>query len=230
MARRPSCDFSRIEQAGVYPSLLLHICFSLDLVLQLLLKVLILSLSAHSHAVRLEIPHPLPTARVPTIVLLSRGLSCCCTSQPPQGYYPTCVQPRLDHRRVPTMVWYSSPPCCTGRGRRLMPTGLFLCLAFDDAGLHLNQLPHREQGPALKSAPMKLLRSLLFASSRVLVSPVQPALLPASPRIDGFHSLDYRSHRVGHKAECPKEQTHQLGGRLSIPHITPIARNDTKLS
>ena len=108
MARRPSCDFSRIEQAGVYPSLLLHICFSLDLVLQLLLKVLILSLSAHSHAVRLEIPHPLPTARVPTIVLLSRGLSCCCTSQPPQGYYPTCggweVQQQLKPRDSNTIV------------------------------------------------------------------------------------------------------------------------------
>ena len=104
MARRPSCDFSRIEQAGVYPSLLLHICFSLDLVLQLLLKVLILSLSAHSHAVRLEIPHPLPTARVPTIELPSRGFSCCCTSQRPQGYHPPCVQLRFHHRKVPTMV------------------------------------------------------------------------------------------------------------------------------
>ena len=52
MARRPSCDFSRIEQAGVYPSLLLlRICFLLDLVLQLLLKLLLLSRSAHSHAV-----------------------------------------------------------------------------------------------------------------------------------------------------------------------------------
>ena len=37
MARRPSCDYSRIEQAGVYPSpLLLRLCFLLDLVLQLL--------------------------------------------------------------------------------------------------------------------------------------------------------------------------------------------------
>ena len=43
MARRPSCDFSRIEQAGVYPSLLLLcICF-LDLVMQLRLKLLLLS-------------------------------------------------------------------------------------------------------------------------------------------------------------------------------------------
>ena len=41
MARRRSCDFSQIEQAAVYPSLLLlRICFLLDLVLQLLLKLL----------------------------------------------------------------------------------------------------------------------------------------------------------------------------------------------
>ena len=33
--------------------------------------------------------------------------------------------------------------------------------------------------------------------------------------IDGFHSLDYRSHSVGNKAECPKEQTHQLDSQLS---------------
>ena len=104
MARRRSCQFWRIEQAGVYPSLLpLPLCFLLDLVLQLLLKLLLLSRSAHGHAVRLKIPHPLRTARVPTIVLLSRG----------------------------------TPPCCTGGGRRLMPTGLSWCLAFD-AGLHLN--------------------------------------------------------------------------------------------
>ena len=36
---------------------------------------------------------------------------------------------------------------------------------------------------------MKLHQSLLFASSRVFVSPVQPALLPGSPRTDGFHGL-----------------------------------------
>ena len=98
--------------------------------------------------------------------------------------------------------------------RRWMPTGLSLCLALDYAGLHLSQLAHREQGPAPISSPMKLHRSLLFASCRVFVNPVQPALLPGSPRIDGFHSLDYRSHRVGNKAECPKEQTHQLANQL----------------
>ena len=38
----------------------------------------------------------------------------------------------------------------------------------------------------------------------VFVSPVQPALLPGSPRTDGFHVFDYRSHsRVGNKAESP---------------------------
>ena len=36
---------------------------------------------------------------------------------------------------------------------------------------------------------MTLHRGLLFASSRVFASPVQPALLPGSPRIDGFHVL-----------------------------------------
>ena len=138
MARRRSCDFSRIEQAGVYPSLLLlRVCFLLDLVLQLLLKLLLLSRSAHGHAVRLKILHPLHTARVPTIVILSRGVSCCSTSQPPQGYYPPCVQPHLHHRGVSMMVWYSTPLCLTGVGRRLVPTGLSLCLAFD-ACLHLN--------------------------------------------------------------------------------------------
>ena len=140
MARRRSCDFSQIEQAAVYPSLLLlRICFLLDLVLQLLLKLLLLSRRAHDHAARLKILHPLRTARVPTIVLLSRGFSCCCTSQPPQGSYLPCVQPHLHHRRVLTVAWYSTPPCCTGGGWRLMPTGVSLCLAFH-AGIHLDQL------------------------------------------------------------------------------------------
>ena len=46
-----------------------HICFLLDFLLQLLLNLLLLSRSAHSHAVRLKISHPLRTARVPTIKL-----------------------------------------------------------------------------------------------------------------------------------------------------------------
>ena len=29
-----------------------------------------------------------------------------------------------------------------------------------------------------------------------------------------FHSLDYRFHRVGNKAKCPKGQTQQLGSEL----------------
>ena len=80
------------------------ICFLLDLLLQLLLKLLLLPQSAHGHAGRLKIPHSLRTARVPKIVPPSRGFSCCCTSQPPQGYHPPCVQLRLHHRTVPTMV------------------------------------------------------------------------------------------------------------------------------
>ena len=56
-----------------------HICFLLHILLQLLLKLLLLSRSAHGHAAQLMIPHPLRTVRVPTIELSSRGFSCCCT-------------------------------------------------------------------------------------------------------------------------------------------------------
>ena len=47
-----------------------------------------------------------------------------------------------------------------------------------------------------------------------------------------FSCLDYRSHRARSKAECPKEQTHYSSSAVNsqIPHITPIARNNTKLS
>ena len=127
----------------------------------------------------------------------------------------------------------ASAPCCTGGGRRLMPTGLSLCLALDDAGLHLNQLTHREQGPAPISSPMKLHQGLIFAFSRVFANPVQPALLPGSPRTDGFHVFDYRSHsRVGDKAESPqgrdKEECQKSKHTSSavnsrIPHITPVS-------
>ena len=51
-----------------------------------------------------------------------------------------------------------------------------------------------------------VLTTLLGADehSRVFVSPVQPALLPSSPRTDGFHVFDYQSHsRVRNKAESP---------------------------
>ena len=72
-----------------------HICFLLDLLPHLLLMLLVLSRNAHGHAVRLKIPVPLRTARVPTILLPTRGFSCCCTSQLPQGHYPPCVQLRL---------------------------------------------------------------------------------------------------------------------------------------
>ena len=102
-AWRP-CDFSR-NVLTCFPSFpdFPPICFLLDL-LQLLLLPLLLLWSAHGHAVRLKIPLPLRTARVPTIILPSRGFSCCCTSQLPQGYHPHCVQLRLHHRRVSTMV------------------------------------------------------------------------------------------------------------------------------
>ena len=54
-----------------------HICLLPDLLQQLLLTLLLLSWSAHSHAVRLKDPLPLHTARVPTITLPSRGFGCC---------------------------------------------------------------------------------------------------------------------------------------------------------
>ena len=82
--------------------------------------------------------------------------------------------------------WYSSPPCNTLDGWRLFPTGLPLCPALECWSS--SQPAPREQDPAPISSPMKLHRSLLFASSRVFLSPVQPALLPGSPRIDGFVS------------------------------------------
>ena len=147
-----AADRSAYREMSRHVSLLsdyTRMCFLLDLLLQLLLKLLLLLLkllllllsrSAHSHGVRYKIPHLLSTAKLPTIQLSLRGfLSCCCTSQPSQGYYRPCVPPRLHRWRVPTIVWYNSPPCCTGGGWRLMPTGLSLCLAFD-AGLHLSQL------------------------------------------------------------------------------------------
>ena len=89
------CDLSRNVQT-CFPSFpITPICFLLDLLQLLLLKLLLLSRSAHSNAVRLKIPHPLRTARVPAIELSSRGFSCCCTCQPPQGYHPPCMQLRL---------------------------------------------------------------------------------------------------------------------------------------
>ena len=51
-----------------------HICLLPDLLQQLLLTLLLLSWSAHSHAVRLKDPLPLHTARVPTIKTLVAGL------------------------------------------------------------------------------------------------------------------------------------------------------------
>ena len=70
------------ECADIFPlvSDCTHICFLLDFLLQLLLKLLLLSRSAHGHAARLKIAHPLRTARVPTIEPPSRGFSRCCTS------------------------------------------------------------------------------------------------------------------------------------------------------
>ena len=83
--------------------------------------------------------------------------------------------------------WYSSPPSSTSGGWRLSPNALPLCPALECWSS--SQPAPREQGPSTISSPMKLHRSLLFASSKVFVSPVQPALLPGSPRTYGFRIL-----------------------------------------
>ena len=60
-------------------------------------------------------------------------------------------------------------------------------------------------------------------SATLFVSPAQSTPIQGSPRLHGFHSLDYQSQRVGNKAECPKEQTHQLGSQLSsTPYYADI--------
>ena len=182
MSSRRPCDFSRNGRT-CFPSFpdFPHICFLLDL-LQLLLVPLLLSRSAHGHAVRLEIPLPLRTARLPTSILTSRGFSCWYTSQLPQGYRRPCVQLLLHHRTVPTMVvqqsslqhqrWVAIDPHRTP----LVPRAR--CWSS-------SQPAHREQDPVPISSPMKLHRSLI-ASSSVFVSPMQSALTPGSPRIDVF--------------------------------------------
>ena len=68
-----------------------HICFLFDLLQLLLLLPLLLSRSAHGHAVRLNIPLPLRTVGVAAVTLPPRGFSCCCTSQLPQGYHSPSV-------------------------------------------------------------------------------------------------------------------------------------------
>ena len=164
-----------------------HICFLLDLQQLLLLLPLLLPRSAHGHSVRLKVPLPQRTARVLTIILPSRDFSCCCTSQLPQGYHAPCVQLRLHQRKAPTMV-VQQPSLQHLRWvaidlRRTPLVPHARCWSSS------SQPARREQGPAPISSPMKPHRSLLFASCRVFVSPVQPALLPGSSRLDGFHVL-----------------------------------------
>ena len=61
----------------------------------------------------------------------------------------------------------------------------------------------------------------------MFVSPVQPALLPGSPRTNGFHVLIIGLPQGRDKEERRDEQIHQLGNRLSdTPYYAP-ARNDT---
>ena len=114
------------------------ICFLFDLQQLLLLLPLLLSRSAHGHAVRLKMPHLLRTLRVPKIVPPSRGFSCSCTSQPPKGYRPPCAQLRLHHRKVPTMV-VQQPSLQHLRWVAIVPHRT-PCAPRSNAGLHLNQL------------------------------------------------------------------------------------------
>ena len=174
----------------------LHICFLLDLLLQLLLMMLLLSRSAHGHAVRLEIPFPLRTVWVPTIILLPRGFSCCCASQLPQGHHPLCVQLRLHHRRVLTMV-VRQPSLQHQRWVAIVPH--WTPLVPRARCWSSPQPAHREQGPAPISPPMKLHRSLL--SSHLLESVRKPhEICHYSRAVNAytvFMSLSLVSHRVG---------------------------------
>ena len=193
--------------------LLLRIFFLLDLVLQLLLKLLLLSRRTHGHAARLKNP---PSATH------GEGAHDC---TPIAGlqlllYFPASagILPSLRAATLPPsessdggVVQHSSMP-----HRRWVAIDAHRTLLVPRLRCWSSSQPaHREQGPAPISSPMKLHRSPLSSSSGVFVSPVPSALLQGSPRLNGFHVLDYRSHRVGNKAECPKEQTHQLGRQLS---------------
>ena len=61
----------------------------------------------------------------------------------------------------------------------------------------------------------------------IFVSPVQPALLPGSPRTDGFHVLSIDLHRVGTSKSDEISKYTSSATSSHIPHITPLARNDT---
>ena len=62
----------------------------------------------------------------------------------------------------------------------------------------------------------------------MFVGPVQPALLPGSPRIDGFHSLDYLKNlgnnsmifdgRVPDCDVCATNKSHQLAHPKTADH------------
>ena len=83
--------------------------------------------------------------------------------------------------------WCSSPLCSPIGGWRSFPTALPLFPARECWSS--SQRATREQGPTPISSPMRLHRTLLFPSSRLFVSRVQSAILPCSPRADGFRAM-----------------------------------------
>ena len=131
-----------------------QVCFRLDLLLQLLLMLPLLSRSAHGHAVRLppsathgEGTHDY-TAIAGLQLLLYFPASAAMVVQPPS----------LQHQRWVAMIDPHRTP--------LLPRA---------RGWSSSQPAHREQGPVSISSPMKLHRSLL-SSCGVFESPMQSAL------------------------------------------------------
>ena len=108
-------------------------------------------------------------------------------------------QPSLQHRRWVAIVPHRTP--LVPRARMLV----FISTSSSRARPCSNILAH-EAAPGPN-----------FRVSRVFVSPVQPALLPGSPRTDGFHVLviDYWSPTEQGQGRVTRYQQIQLGNQLS---------------
>ena len=63
----------------------------------------------------------------------------------------------------------------------------------------------------------------------LFVSPVQPALFPGSLRPDGLMSSLLVSHKVETTNSVQRRKHTSSAVKSQIHHITPIARNDTKV-